>query len=100
MRQVLWWPIVFVLFAVLWAGGLALFIWALVDCVRVPDDRYFRSGTKLIWVLLIALTQLLGAIIYLAIGRPSPEVRKSWSQSAGVTDDRPVSLPPPPPPPW
>lgn len=47
---------------------VVLWIWALVDAIRVPDDR---AGTKLIWVLVIALTGLIGAGLYVAVGRPT-----------------------------
>jgi hypothetical protein len=50
---------------------VALWIWALVDAIRVPDDAHYRAGTKLIWVLVIALTGFVGAAVYLAVGRPA-----------------------------
>jgi hypothetical protein len=75
-------------FGLFWIGGIALWIFALVDCIRVQDDAMYRSGTKLIWVLVIVLTQVIGAIIYLVIGRPEPGTRPP----SAVT-------PPPPPPP-
>ncbi len=71
----------------LWIGGIALWIFALVDCIRVEDDAMYRSGTKLIWVLVIVLTQVIGAIIYLVIGRPERDAKP------------PAVVPPPPPPP-
>lgn len=74
-------------FGLLWIGGIALWIFALVDCIRVPDDSMYRSGTKLIWIIVIALTQVIGAIIYLVIGRPEAGTRPSA-----------VGMPPPPPP--
>jgi hypothetical protein len=74
-------------FGLLWIGGIALWIFALVDCIRVPDDSMYRSGTKLIWVLVIVLTQVIGAIIYLVVGPPEPGTRPSG-----------VGVPPPPPP--
>ena len=74
-------------FGLLWIGGIALWIFALVDCIRVPDDSMYRSGTKLIWIIVIALTQLIGAIIYLVIGRPAAGTRPPA-----------VGMPPPPPP--
>jgi len=74
-------------FGLLWIGGIALWIFALVDCIRVPDDSMYRSGTKLIWVLVIVLTQVIGAIIYLVVGRPEPGTRPFG-----------VGVPPPPPP--
>lgn len=50
---------------------VALWVWALVDAIRVPDDAHYRAGTKLIWVLVIALTGFVGAAVYLAVGRPA-----------------------------
>jgi UDP-N-acetylmuramyl pentapeptide phosphotransferase/UDP-N-acetylglucosamine-1-phosphate transferase len=46
-----------------------LWIWALVDAVRAPEEQ-FRNGNRLIWVLVIGLTHFVGAVIYLAMGRP------------------------------
>jgi hypothetical protein len=50
---------------------VALWIWTLVDAIRVPDDAHYRAGTKLIWVLVIVLTGFIGAAVYLAVGRPA-----------------------------
>jgi hypothetical protein len=52
---------------------LALIIWAyaLVDAISVPDDSMYRTGNKLIWVLVILLAPLVGAIIYFLVGRPA-----------------------------
>jgi Phospholipase_D-nuclease N-terminal len=50
-----------------------------VDAIQVADDSMYRSGTKLVWVLVIVLTQVVGAIIHFAIGRPGgprPRVRR------------------------
>jgi Phospholipase_D-nuclease N-terminal len=60
---------VLILLAVL--ALVALWIWALVDAIRVPDDVHYRAGTKLIWVLVIVLTGFIGAAVYLAVGRPA-----------------------------
>jgi hypothetical protein len=49
----------------------ALWLWALVDAIRVPDDADYRAGTKLVWVLVIVLTGFIGAAVYLAVGRPA-----------------------------
>jgi hypothetical protein len=49
----------------------ALWVWTLVDAIRVPNDRDYRAGTKLIWVLVIVLTGFVGAAVYLAVGRPA-----------------------------
>jgi hypothetical protein len=49
----------------------ALWVWALVDAIRVPHDRDYRAGTKLVWILVIVLTGFIGAAVYLAVGRPT-----------------------------
>jgi hypothetical protein len=44
---------------------------ALVDAIRVANDSDFRTGTKLIWVLVILFLNCLGAVLYYALGKPS-----------------------------
>jgi hypothetical protein len=85
-----WMPPVFGAFMLIGLVGLVVWIWALVDCLQVPDDSMYRTGTKLIWVLVIVLAQVIGAIVYLAIGRPGP----------GARTRPPSDLPPPPAPSW
>ena len=53
--------------ALLWAVP----IWALIDALRVPSDGDYRTGTKLVWVLVILLGGIVGALIYFAIGKPA-----------------------------
>jgi hypothetical protein len=62
-------------------GGFALWIVALVDAIRVPDDSMYRSGNKTVWVLVIALTGFIGAIIYYAAGRPGRDVAPPRSRT-------------------
>jgi hypothetical protein len=78
----------FPLFGLFWLASVVLMIVALIDCIRVPDDSMFQNGTKLIWVLVIVFLNLIGAILYFAIGRPRSGARPS-----------PRTIPPPPPPP-
>jgi len=56
----------------LFFAGIGFWIWALVDVIRVSDDSMFRAGNKLVWVLVVVFTGWIGAIIYLAVGRPQP----------------------------
>jgi phospholipase D-like protein len=77
--------------------GLAVWIWALVDAIRVPDDSQYRSGNKLVWVLVIVLAQLIGAIIYFVVGRPEGGASKAIADRQGRP--APGAPPPPPPPP-
>ena len=80
------------IFLAIGIAAFAFWIWAIVDVVKVPDDSKFKAGNKLIWVLVIVLTGLIGAIIYLVVGRPEP-----GGQSAGRTPIDPNQPPPPPP---
>jgi len=52
-------------------GAFVFWIWALVDAIRVPDDSRFRAGNKLLWVLVIVFLHVIGAIIYVVVGRPA-----------------------------
>jgi len=59
-----------VAFLLVLLGFLVFWVWSLVDAIRVPDDSAFRAGTKTIWVVVIAVTGLIGSVVYLAAGRP------------------------------
>lgn len=59
---------VFIAFAILiGTAGTVLWIWMLIDCVTKESDQ---GNTKIVWVLVIALTHVLGALIYLIVRRP------------------------------
>jgi hypothetical protein len=60
------------LYVVLVVAGLAIWIWALVDAITNPG---LDPTMRLIWVLVIIFTSIIGAIIYLVIGRSA--VRRS-----------------------
>jgi hypothetical protein len=59
-----------VVFLLVLLGFLVLWVWSLVDAVRVPDDSAFRAGSKVVWVVVIAVTGLIGSVVYLVMGRP------------------------------
>ncbi len=47
--------------------GTIFWIWMLVDCaINEPSE----GNDKLVWILIIALTHLLGALLYYFIRRP------------------------------
>lgn len=75
------------------AGGQIFWVWALVDAIGVSDDSLYRTGSKLLWVLVIVFTGAIGAIIYLAIGRPE---RGAQPRATSTPPAPPGSLPPPP----
>jgi Phospholipase_D-nuclease N-terminal len=82
---------IFGIFMLFFIANIVMVIWALVDAIRVPDDSMYKAGNKLIWVLVIVLTGLIGAIIYLVVGRPEPS-----RQAVGPRSIDP-GVPPPPP---
>lgn len=48
-------------------GGTVFWIWMLIDCAKNEP----RNGNdRIVWVLVIALTHLLGALIYYFARRP------------------------------
>jgi hypothetical protein len=51
-------------------AAIGFWIWMLVDAVRVPDDSAYRAGSKVVWVVVIAVTGFIGSLIYLVMGRP------------------------------
>jgi hypothetical protein len=59
-----------VLFLSVLLGFFVFWIWSLVDAIRVPDESAFRAGSKVVWVVVIAVTGFIGSIVYLVMGRP------------------------------
>lgn len=58
----------FVLFwCVLGIGGTVFWIWMLVDCAK-HEPR--EGNDRIVWVLVIALTHFVGALIYFFARRP------------------------------
>jgi hypothetical protein len=56
---ILLFPLLFVLLLIPW-------LWMLIDCLKRPDDDFAIGGNyaKLIWVLVIVFTGLIGALLY------------------------------------
>ena len=53
--------------------SLVFWLWALISAIQNPalDDN-----TRIIWVLIIVLTGVIGAIIYLIVGQPGSSGKK------------------------
>ena len=45
---------------------LIFWVWMLVDCIRNPA---LSSNERIVWVLVILFASVLGALIYLLVGR-------------------------------
>lgn len=63
------WLVIFVVVAMVMT---AFWLVALVDALRIPDGTWQRAGqSKLVWVLVVVLLHLLGAILYAVMARPA-----------------------------
>lgn len=78
---------------ILGIAAFAFWVWAIVDVVKVPDDSMFKAGSKLVWVLVVVITGVMGAIIYLVVGRPA-----GGNQGGTLSPSSDPNQPPPPPP--
>ena len=52
-----------------WLLTIALTVYAVVDCIQT-DDAQVRDLPKLLWLLLILLFPIVGAIAWFIAGRP------------------------------
>ena len=78
-------PGVLVVLIVLGVIELALIVVCLVDLLRRPA---VLGGRKWVWVVVILLFNLLGPILYLAVGRVPPPVADQASTADDGTRDR------------
>ncbi|MBX7257879.1 MAG: PLD nuclease N-terminal domain-containing protein [Candidatus Hydrogenedentes bacterium] len=63
-----------VVFLVVWLclfamgiGGTVLWIWMLIDCAMNEPSS---GNDKIVWIIVIALTHWIGALIYFIVRRP------------------------------
>ncbi|TQJ49450.1 PLD nuclease N-terminal domain-containing protein [Phycicoccus sp. SLBN-51] len=52
-----------------WLLGIALTVYAAVDCIQTEEDRV-RNLPKLVWVFLILLFAVAGPLAWFIAGRP------------------------------
>ena len=48
-------------------GLMALWIWMLIDCIK---NESTEGNERIVWVVVIAVTHWIGALIYLIVRRP------------------------------
>ncbi len=73
---------------VLAVAVLAIFVYGLVDVIRT-DGRLTRGISKPAWIIVMIVLPVLGAILWLLIGRPrnTPPVRQASSHPTAPDDD-------------
>jgi hypothetical protein len=59
--------LIFFLLSVIAIAGTLFWLWMLIDCATKEPSE---GNDKLIWVIIIVFTNLLGALIYFFIRRP------------------------------
>lgn len=59
--------LLFLIAIVVGIGGTVFWTWMLVDCATKEPST---GNDKIIWILVIALTHLIGALIYCFVRRP------------------------------
>ena len=50
-------------------AGIVLWIWAFIDVLK-RQDWMFDSGNRMIWAIVVGLGGPIGAVVYMAVGRP------------------------------
>lgn len=48
-------------------GLMVLWIWTLIDCIK---NESTEGNERIVWVVVIAVTHWIGALIYLIVRRP------------------------------
>ncbi len=48
-------------------GLIVLWIWTLIDCIK---NESTEGNERIVWVVVIAVTHWIGALIYLIVRRP------------------------------
>ncbi len=58
--------LILILFVSVFVFAIVFWLWMLIDCLKRPDDKFKIGGNnaKLIWILVIIFTGLIGALIY------------------------------------
>jgi LPXTG-motif cell wall-anchored protein len=59
--------LILLVYLVLAIGGTILWVWMLIDCATKEPST---GNEKIVWILVIALTSLIGALIYYFVRRP------------------------------
>ncbi|HET7782591.1 MULTISPECIES: PLD nuclease N-terminal domain-containing protein [Micrococcaceae] len=73
---------------VLAVAVLAIFVYGLVDVIRT-DARLTRGISKPAWIVVMIVLPVIGAVLWLLIGRPrgAPPQRQNYSHPTAPDDD-------------
>jgi hypothetical protein len=66
--------ILFLLLAVAGIAGFAIWMLALLEVLRTPDEVWREAGQdRLVWALVVVFLSFVGAVLFLLIARPQLE---------------------------
>ena len=68
-------------------AGLALTIYAVIDCIQTADDRV-KHLPKIAWVVLVVLIPWVGPIAWLIVGRERSFPSGPWNPRRPITGPR------------
>jgi phospholipase D-like protein len=68
-------------------AGLALTIYAVIDCIQTSDDRV-KHLPKIAWVVLVVLIPWVGPIAWLIVGRQRSFPSGPWNPKRPITGPR------------
>ncbi len=73
---------------ILGAALVVLWLWMLIDCLKRPDDKFAYGGNnaKIVWILVIILTGLIGALIYYFL------IKKTDNESGRIVDKNLIGI--------
>jgi len=55
----------------IFVGLMVLWIWTLIDCIK---NESTEGNERIVWVVVIAVTHWIGALIYLIVRRPQRKI--------------------------
>src|SRR3954466_4849927 len=64
----------------LFVGCLLFWLWALYDVITVEQSRV-RNLPKILWIGIVVVLFVLGALLWMFLGRPSRDLRASHPQA-------------------
>ena len=70
---------------------LALWVWAIVDVIMADE---YRLGERWVWLVVVLLGFVIGAVIYFVLGRSYPEHSSHPSRLPRSAPPRPSRRPP------
>jgi hypothetical protein len=59
--------ILFLAFGLMALFGFVFWLWMLIDCAVNESDQ---GNTKIVWIIIIVFTNLVGAVVYFLVQRP------------------------------